>query len=429
VDFQLQILVLSGVQGDTRRYRTHHLYEQLRLAGAACSLSHITTPNLFELANRCNLLILHRVMADRVSLRLIESLKKRGIPILLDVDDLVFDPQVFQWIDSPDFADPVRARLYQENIRRSRDVLDASDAVLASTGFLAERVRALGKAVWVHRNGFSLEMMALSQLAFQNRTAGEQDTGVLIGYASGTRTHDQDFALVRPALQEALKAHPTARLWLLGRLDPGQDWGVLADRIRRVPFMPWRQLPALLACLDINLAPLRTDNPFSQSKSEIKYMEAGMVGAPTIASPTDAFAHAIHPAENGLLAGSAPEWRAGLEAWLADPFLRLSAAENARQDILAHFSPWSRALELRATLQEIGQHLNLDFRLPGLPAPASGAPEAFSELWMSAEMECHPTLLERGLYSLRSRGPRTLGGEVWVYLRRLFEPIFPFRPG
>jgi len=36
--------------------------------------------------------------------------------------------------------------------------------------------------------------------------------------------------------------------------------------------------------------------------------------------------------------------------------------------------------------------------------------------------------VQRGLYSLRTRGLATLAGEVWVYLRRLAAPIFPFHP-
>ena len=100
-------------------------------------------------------------------------------------------------------------------------------------------------------------------------------------------------------------------------------------------------------------------------------MEAGLVGVPTIASPTDAFAHAIRPAENGLLAGSTEEWQSWLTAWLEDPSLRLKVAENARVDVLAHFSPWARARELLTTLQEVGTYLHLDLGLsrPSMPEP------------------------------------------------------------
>ena len=417
-----RVLVLSGVQGDTRRYRTHHLYEQLRLTGLEGTLAHLSDPGLFRLAAACDLLILHRVTADRVSLRLLSEARRRRVPVILDVDDLVFDPQAFQWIDSPDFADPIRARLYQENMRRNREILESSDAVTASTGFLAERARALGRPVWVHRNGFSLEMLCHSR-----RAERQPSPETRIGYASGTRTHDQDFALARPALQDALRAHPGASLWLIGRLDPGPGWDAFAGRVRRLPFVPWRQLPGLLACLDINLAPLRLDNPFCQSKSEIKYMEAGLVGVPSLASPTEAFAHAIRSGENSLLASSPEEWRAGLAAWLADPALRARASASARQDVLERFSPWARAGELAQTLQEMSTRLNWGIDFSGLAAPGPLEPEARRELWISAALEDHPTLLERGLYSLRSRGARTLGREVWIYLRRLLEPLFPFK--
>jgi hypothetical protein len=41
-DHEQSILILSGARGDTRRYRTFHLYEQTRLAGLECQLSHVT---------------------------------------------------------------------------------------------------------------------------------------------------------------------------------------------------------------------------------------------------------------------------------------------------------------------------------------------------------------------------------------------------
>ena len=42
--------------------------------------------------------------------------------------------------------------------------------------------------------------------------------------------------------------------------------------------MNWRELPWIIAQTDINLAPLEMDNPFCQAKSEIKFVEAALVG-------------------------------------------------------------------------------------------------------------------------------------------------------
>ena len=422
---QHPILILSGVQGDTRRYRTFHPYEQLQLAGVDCQLSHVTDPDLPAKAADASLVILHRVAHDRFVERLIRSIQDRSGACICDVDDLVFDTAAFPWIDAPDFPDPWRASLYQEDMRRNSLTLDKCQAVIASTGYLSERVRRLGKPVWVHRNSFSLEMLALSQAAAQTRPpSGDR---VIIGYASGTPTHDRDFEVAKPALQSILRSYPQTELWIVGRLNPGKDWGALESRIRLHKFVPWRRLPNLLARFDINLAPLRMDNPFAQSKSEIKYMEAALVRVPTVASPTDAFRYAIRPGENGFLVASQAEWTEALAKLVEHAELRRAIGEEAHLDALRRYHPTVRSAELLTTLEQIAaQH--------GVPLPLQ--PEAASRRAVSSgkvlpaiglEAEHSPTLARRALYSLRHRGVRTLLIQIWIYFRRLLAPVFPFR--
>lgn len=85
------ILVLSGARGDTRRYRTFHLWQQLRLAGLGGVLSHITDPELPARFRRAELVILHRVSYDPYIAGLLEALHRRGGIAVMDTDDLVFD--------------------------------------------------------------------------------------------------------------------------------------------------------------------------------------------------------------------------------------------------------------------------------------------------------------------------------------------------
>ena len=419
-----QILILSGAKGDTRRYRTFNLYQQFRLAGAEAVLSHLTDPHLSAQADRADVIVLHRVPCDPYVDQIIDSVHARGGLMLVDTDDLIFDTQAFQWIDSPDFSDPVRAALYQENMRRHRRTMEKSDAVLASTHFLAERARGLGKPCLVHRNAFSMELSALSQAAYEKRRADGK--GVVIGYASGTLTHNQDFALVRPALIQILERFPQAELWLLGAIDGGVEWGGAESRVRRIPLVPWRKLPDLLAQLDINLAPLVMDNPFSQSKSEIKFMEAGLVGVPTIASPTAAFRHAIRPGENGLLAADENEWKDNLANLVADPLRRQALGEAARRHVLDEYSPLKRAAELRLQFDEIGQQIER----PDL-AEVFGQPiidlSGADPIAIPIRFEQHPTLIEMGLYAIRRGEYARLLGMIWVQIRRLLAPVFPFK--
>jgi glycosyltransferase involved in cell wall biosynthesis len=417
-DTPARILILSGARGDTRRYRTLHLHQQLKLAGLDSTLTHLTEPRLSAMAKQAEVLVLHRAPFDRYIDSLIAGVRGRGGLVLADTDDLIFEPQAFQWIDSPDFRDPLRARLYRQDMQRHRRTMEACDGVITSTVFLAGEAAALGKPCRVHRNAANLELAHLSALARSHPRP--PDGKVIIGYASGTPTHNRDFEQAAPALQQFLQDYPQAELLLIGRLDLGDDWAPYMNRLRRFPLVPWRELPAWLAQLDINLAPLVPDNPFAQCKSEIKYMEAALAGVPTAASRTDSFQYAIRDGENGLLCLGTDEWQAALVAML-DTGLRQRMAAAALADVLERYSPQARALQAVAMLNELSAECGRPFRWNPAPPPADPA-----GLWWPPAVDHKPSLLEMGWYSLRHRGLHILARQAWVYLRRSLAPVFPF---
>jgi glycosyltransferase involved in cell wall biosynthesis len=418
-----RFLVCSGVRGDTRRYRTIHLYEQLCLLGADCRLARLVDFDLPRLLDQpWEMVFFHRVAYDSYINRLLDAVQRRGGIAVFDCDDLIFDPAAFQWINSPEFADRVRSNLFRDSMSRVRRTLDACGAATTSTDFLAEQVCKLGKPVWVHRNAFSLEMLSCSEQAYQKRRP--QPGRVVIGYASGTPTHNLDFELVKPAIQQVLARCPQAELWLVGPLDPGSDWGGLADRIHRFSLVPWRSLPGVLAQFDINLAPLVADNPFSQSKSEIKYVEAALVRSPTVASPTDAFRFAILSGKNGFLAASVEEWTAQLVLLAEDEDLRAQMGATAYADALARYHPAVRAVQLAATINAIHRQLKGS---PVWDAVPSVVNIQQGKRPVSGHMPGDPSNFRLGLYSLLHSSWRMLVGQVWIYLRRLLAPIFPFQ--
>lgn len=421
-----KVLIFSGVRGDTRRYRSLHLYEQLRLAGVDCALSHLMDPRLPDLVQNVSAAILHRVAADGYVARLLERLRKQNALVVLDADDFLYDPEIMRWIDSPDFQDPVRARLYRQEIMRHRATLEYCDAVTVSTGALARMMEPFGLPVKVHRNAFSLEMLALSEAAGRQRS--RRADRVVLGYASGTRTHDRDFAMIQPALREVLRRSPQAELWLLGDIDPGDTWGSLRGQVRFFPRVPWRELPARLAMLDINLAPLVPESPFNQAKSEIKYMEAALVGVPTIASPTDAFSHAIVPGQNGFLADRPEEWQSLLEQLISSAPMREAIGAAGRQHALDNYAPWTRGRAMVETLADFARQAGRRALDLSLSAPADRPDQgAEGRFYFSPLDEEHPTMLDMAWYSIRRRGARTLLGQIWVFFRRKLAPIFPFK--
>ncbi len=424
------VLLLSGVQGETRRYRSFHPYQQLRLAGVECILSHLTFPGLTELAARADVAIFQRVAMDGFVESLIDGLHSHGALIIYDTDDLLFDPDVFRWIDSPDFVDPIRMRQYKDEMRRQQFTLEASDAALVSTEYLADWIRGINKSAWVHRNAFSLEMLVLAESANLQKT--HHPGKLVIGYASGTPTHDRDFAVLSSALQQILHDHKEAELRLVGPLQLDKGWAKNAGQVRRLPFVPWRQLPALLAEFDINLAPLTLDNPFSLSKSEIKYLEAALVCVPTVASPTDAFKLAIHNGENGFLAKSEDEWLSALEMLTASPELRQQISQDAQARALEQYCPCRRSQELVGILNAInfntqGRALWDSEQLTQMEAILEKNLEQPETYWIPEKLERQPTLAKRAVYQLHHRSLSSLAGYIWIYLRRRLAFIFPFR--
>jgi glycosyltransferase involved in cell wall biosynthesis len=420
-----QILVLSGVRGDTRRYRIFHLYEQLSLAGLPVSISHITDHNLLKKVKDAQVIILHRAPYDPQVDRLVRQINDNNGLLILDVDDLVFAPQAFSWIDSPDFRDSVRASLYKEDLYNNGRTLEASHAVIASTGFLADVVRHSGKPVWVHRNAYSLEMLAHSARAFANIQRNKSK--VILGYASGSPTHNKDFGVIRRVLIHILRQNQQVELLLIGPLDPGTEWDNLSNRIHRHKLVPWRKLPEIITKFDINLAPLVADNPFSQSKSEIKWMEAGLLCVPTVASSTDAFKFAISDGENGYLTYTEEDWFNKLTNLVNSPEDRIKVGERAYHDIFSNYHPAARALQLVNTLNEIYQ------RKYGIPLvekimPVSEMMDKSDKIsFLSSEIEKHPTLYEMAWYNLRQHGVTKLLRQVWAYTRRTLAFVIPYK--
>lgn len=376
----MRILFVSGLSGDTRRYRCAHHQEQLALQGIDSCLCEAADPQLYGEVVACDLLILQRVAWSPLIADIVELAHSRGLPVVFETDDLIFAPELFDRIALFETLPPDQARRLRADLLLQAQTFTHCDCVLTSTDYLAQAAEARGKRAYVQRNAAGAVMVAAAEAAYALRHSGPltlQEPAsppalqpasppalqpVVIGYFSGTGSHNRDFALVAPVLAELLGRYPHLSLHLSGQLEIGGSLLAYSDRIRRAPFVAWQELPALVAQIDINLAPLELDNPFCQAKSEIKYTEAALVGVPTVASPTEAYLYAMRDEamrdeEVGLLAANADEWRAALTRLIEQPDLRRRMGAAARRAVYAAYLPETAAPALVATLQTIlAQH-------------------------------------------------------------------------
>jgi glycosyltransferase involved in cell wall biosynthesis len=421
----LRIVIASGVRGDTRRYRTFHLFEQCLLLKLDVKLTHVMAPEFQAVSGLADLLVLHRAAWDPNIGRAMETVHARGGKVIYDTDDLLFDPTAFRWIDSPDFKDPVRAGLYIEEMKRHRRTMESCDAIMTSTLYLAEQASGLGLATYVHKNAFSTEMLALARRAIENPRP--DDGKFTIGYASGTPTHNLDFETLGPALRQVLDDSKQVSLWLVGPIKLDAAWMKYTSRIVHLPHVPWRILPAYLSRFDINLAPLVIDNPFAQSKSEIKWMEAALVKVPTIASGTDTFNDAIQPGVTGMIASSIAEWQESLTQLIADRKVRCGMGASAYDEVLRSYSPSTRAGEFLKILQKVTAR---ELKPATIQRKKSGhtpsGPAPMNTIQKMDQMERVPSLARMAYYSLQHRGVGTLAKQTWIFFRRSISRWLPY---
>jgi GT2 family glycosyltransferase/glycosyltransferase involved in cell wall biosynthesis len=347
-----------------------HAYRVVRPARAAAELGHdVDVIDVDDLsAADCrgpapDVVVLWRVRWSGRLDQAVAAWRRAGARIVFDIDDLMIDPAladaaVIDGIRSMGLKPADVARHYAA-IRRT---LDLADECLAPTEPLAAALRACGKPAEVTVNGFDDDIWRASRrAALLQRSAGD-DGLIRIGYASGSRTHQRDFAVAADAVAAVLRARPECRLVLFREPRRGaplldvHEFPPLAGLEHRIewrPLVPLAELPRELGRFDVNLAPLEVGNPFCEAKSELKYFEAALVDVPTIASPTEPFRAAIIPGETGLLAATSAEWEASLFRLVDDADFRHRLARQACHHVLHRYGPDGRRDRMQAILERI----------------------------------------------------------------------------
>ena len=335
------ILFITGGVGDSARYRTEHVAEALRLQGFTVATTVQDNPFLSSYAPQFSIFIFHRVLFTPAVAKLIGRIKQEGKEIIFETDDLVYDPQYLRHMDYFVQMNALERKLYENGVGGEILADPYVRVCTTSTNFLAEKLKERNKQVFVVKNRLSSQDVAWAEQIFGKKATSYQlratDT-IRIAYFSGTASHNKDFAVITPVLVRLLEKYPQMRLVLVGPLDVTSVLNQFASQIERAPFAPRKEHFANVASVDINLAPLEIGNPFCESKSELKWFEAGIVGVPTVASATAPFREAITDGIDGYVAANDAEWQEKLEELITDRDRRVAMGERARQTALTRYT-------------------------------------------------------------------------------------------
>lgn len=281
--------------------------------------------------------------------------RRLGLPVLFDIDDLIFDRELYA-------AHLALAPLDKNHIDglldladKYREAMEAADALLTSTGVLeACAIRAVrektdgdARRSYVVHNSIADELIALAR-ELPAKAPGEE--AIRMFYGSGSDTHDADFALIADALRQAMEQETRLHLHIHGYLELPPGFENCADRVHRVAFLDKHTYYRTIADYDIALMPLTAD-VFNDAKSNIKYQEASLFGIPSIASPAAEFLDAVTDGVDGFIAHAPEQWRDTILHLAANPALRASMGEKARHNVLARYAAAAVAeRELRPAL-------------------------------------------------------------------------------
>lgn len=276
--------------------------------------------------------ILRQISKDGKIIDFINRSQRRGLKVLFDLDDLVFDwRDLFVLMWSIKSKNIVYWAGYCWGIRR---IAKMADGFICTNGFLAKKLRrSFGKPVGIIRNSLNENQIEVSEKYLQKKN----HKGFVIGYFSGSPTHAKDFGLVEPELVRFLEKYNDARLRVVGYMKFSSLMKRLIEKGKVEVIAPvgYLKLQKLIAEVDVNIAPL-VINDFTNCKSELKFFEAAIVETTTIASPTYTFKKAIKDGENGFLAKPG-EWYDKLEYLYKYPEENKKIAKNAKKYALKHY--------------------------------------------------------------------------------------------
>jgi glycosyltransferase involved in cell wall biosynthesis len=304
----------ENVHSSTFRYRAANMAEVLNAAeptnnqdtSAACFFSS-DLHSYADIVKSADILVISRARYDLDIAQLIHQFKTQDKKVWFDIDDWVFDIQQIDLIISTQGQEPTDEVLnyWYAVISRMMRTMCLCDGVITTNSYLANKIsKFIDIPVKTIPNFANVQQLEVSQPIYERKLTQKSNANetIKLGYFSGSASHNRDLALILPALERLMLRDPRVELVLVGPVELEEGLKMrFNDRIKRHDFVDYLKLQELIGSVDFNLVPLQV-NDFTHCKSELKFVDAAIVGTLTIASPAFSYAEVIRHSENGYLA-------------------------------------------------------------------------------------------------------------------------------
>ncbi len=272
----------------------------------------------------CDIFTLHREFCDHhFSPQIVATARELGKPIVFELDDLLINvpktnpnhkycasitPDVLAMLREADFITVTTERL--------RRYLEEAES------------QAKGK-VFVLPNFINLDIWDGAKPPPE-----KPEDPFIIGWF-GTATHDEDLAIIKPAIVEIARKYAGKVVF--------KFWGYLPEDLKNIPGVklmrgsqPDLRLHArdvVNSRIDLAIAPL-LDHPFNHAKSDLKWLEYSICYIPGLYSTISPYTLAVEHGRTGWLLDNKPElWVEAMERFINDHELRRTIAIQAHDEV------------------------------------------------------------------------------------------------
>jgi len=330
-------------------YRVRQKQYLLEQLGVACTVvDPDDAPAAVSAVQLASLVIVFRLPLSAGVRQSMAQAQRLGARVVFEVDDAVYrrdlierNQNVLSLPKSVQRAVIVGADEYLETMR-------TADACLASTQALAEDMaRVSGKPAMHVENGIDPDMVKVAAGIDADPRPSRRE-GLWITYGSGSTAHDEDFALAAPGLAQVMAADPEVGLKLIGPVGLPAPLQGFADRVWRLDALPYGEYLRELADSDLTIAPL-ADDAFNNFKSQVKVLEAGLLGVPLVASRT-LYDRYVEDGVSGVLCSPA-QWPQALTQVVGDEPFRKQLGTAGRESVRRWFLDEDPLTQMRAVLQ------------------------------------------------------------------------------
>lgn len=256
--------------------------------------------------------------------------KYPGKPFITECDDWLFDVPSYNIA-----SNPYRPGSQFEEV--AFEQFKMSDAIIVSTQFIKDHLLELfpGKQIYVIPNSIDFQVWdSVEAVPLINKEPGR----IRIGY-TGSGNHGGDLEVVKEPILAILDEFPNVEFITAGAMSRGSsdDKQVLIMHDRSVVSDRWTHIkdwPAAVKGwqMDIGIAPLRDSN-FNRAKSNLRWLEYGALGIPTVASKVYPFEKSIKDGKDGYLCLGKQSWYDALRELVVNEQKRKEVGQNAYRRI------------------------------------------------------------------------------------------------